>query len=116
MNWLLISVLIGQATVIDGDTIRVDKLKVRLWGLDAPEMNTDGGVRAKEAMVHLIEGKEVSCEPDGTVSYDRVVAKCFVGGRDIASFVIEAGVAKPYCKFSGEYYNEAAKKGGVNGC
>lgn len=116
MYILLLSILLGQATVIDGDTIRVDELKVRIWGLDAPEMDTQEGIKAKEALLQLAEGKKVRCEPNGDISYDRVVAKCFVGDQDIAEWMIESGHAKPYCKFSGEYYNEVAIKGGVDKC
>ena len=29
--------LVGIAEVIDGDTIRIDKKKIRLFGIDAPE-------------------------------------------------------------------------------
>ena len=116
MNWLLISVLIGQAIIIDGDTLRIDNQSIRIWGLDAPEINTQRGIRAREAMQRLVSGKEVICEPDGTVSFNRVVAKCFVDGEDIASIMIERGLAKPYCKFSGDYYNDAANKRLVQQC
>jgi micrococcal nuclease len=116
MNWLLISVLIGQAIIIDGDTLRIDNQSIRIWGLDAPEINTQRGIRAREAMQRLVGGKEVICEPDGTVSFNRVVAKCFVDGEDIAARLIEMGLAKPYCRFSGHYYNDAAVRGGKKQC
>ena len=29
--------LIGRATVIDGDTLKIRGRRVRLWGMDAPE-------------------------------------------------------------------------------
>jgi endonuclease YncB( thermonuclease family) len=29
--------LIGQATVVDGDTIEIHGNRIRLWGIDAPE-------------------------------------------------------------------------------
>jgi len=106
----------GFVDVTDGDTIRFGMIKIRIWGLDAPEMNTDAGKRSKAELRAIVSGKEVTCEPDGTKSYDRVVAKCFVDGHDIAVKMIELGLAKPYCKFSRSYYNEAAIKGGVDKC
>ncbi|MDZ4374944.1 MAG: hypothetical protein U1C74_26490 [Phenylobacterium sp.] len=40
--WLLLGAagpapIVGRATVIDGDTISVAKVQIRLWGVDAPE-------------------------------------------------------------------------------
>jgi endonuclease YncB( thermonuclease family) len=29
--------LIGQASVIDGDTLEIHGMRIRLWGIDAPE-------------------------------------------------------------------------------
>lgn len=116
MYWLLIAILIGQATVIDGDTIRVGESKVRIWGLDAAEMDTEAGVRAKSAMVALVDGQEVKCEPNGDISYDRIVAQCFVDGTDLAEEMIRQGYAKPYCRFAGAYYNKAAKIGSQPEC
>lgn len=35
--------IIGQATVIDGDTIEIHLQRIRLWGIDAPESDQLGG-------------------------------------------------------------------------
>ena len=35
-------------------------------------------------MSKLLNGKQVTCKPDGTVSFDRKVATCFLDGEDIA--------------------------------
>lgn len=61
----------GPARVIDGDTIEVQGEKIRLEGIDAPEMGQpcysggDCGERAKIALSRLVRGVEVSCTPKG---------------------------------------------------
>ena len=58
--------------VSDGDTIAVKKtennketgnlIKVRLYGIDAPELNQDYGYASKEFLIKLIRGKTVRIE------------------------------------------------------
>jgi endonuclease YncB( thermonuclease family) len=31
--------LVGQASIIDGDTLEIHGTRIRLWGIDAPESN-----------------------------------------------------------------------------
>ena len=99
-------VLTGQASVIDGDTLRVAGQKVRLQGLAAPEMDEPGGIEAKNAMIQLVDRQQVSCELDGTTSYDRVVGICYVAGRDVAELLVTRGLARDCPRFSGGRYRE----------
>ena len=55
------NVLAGQASVIFGGTIRIAGQKIRLQGLAAPEPDEPGGLEAKNAMIKLLKGKQVSC-------------------------------------------------------
>ena len=58
--------------VSDGDTVAVKKIennketgnliKVRLYGIDAPELKQDYGYASKEFLMKLIRGKTVSME------------------------------------------------------
>src|SRR4051794_4637588 len=60
--------LAGRAHVLDGDTIVVDGIHVRLKGVAAPEVahyanpGKPGGESAKEFMVELVEGQVVVCD------------------------------------------------------
>jgi len=99
-------ILAGQASVIDGDTIRIAGQKVRLQGLAAPEMDEPGGRAAKNAMIQIVKGQQVSCQLDGTTTHDRVVGICYVGGRDVAEELVRRGLARDCPRFSSGRYRE----------
>ncbi|MEL7115877.1 MAG: hypothetical protein AAGP08_09840 [Pseudomonadota bacterium] len=46
----------GPAFVVDGDTVKIRKTQIRLFGVDAPEMNHPYGKKAKWALVALCKG------------------------------------------------------------
>jgi len=102
--------------VVDGDSLYVDGVHIRLQGLDAPEMPTKAGIKAKDAMQKLVKGQNISCELTGDVSYDRKIATCYLNGVDLTGIMIRLGMGRPYCRFVGERYNEDAQIGGVRGC
>jgi endonuclease YncB( thermonuclease family) len=93
----------GPATVADGDTIRVNGERVRLIGIDAPELEqscTDAngaawscGRAARDKMVALAAGDEVSCRPDGRDRYGRTLAVCTAGNVDLGRAMVQAGLA-----------------------
>lgn len=93
----------APATVIDGDTIDCGGVKVRLLGIDAPEMPghcrpgrecTPGDPYASTAALRaLLAGGEVTCRPTGTDHYGRTLARCSVGGEDLSCAQIEGGHA-----------------------
>jgi len=100
------NVLAGQAAVIDGDTIRVAGQKVRLQGLAAPELHERGGLEAKNALIELVRGQHVTCQLDGTTSYDRVVGICYAEGKDLAAVLIRWGFARDCEWYSGGRYRK----------
>lgn len=68
------SQLTGKVTKVrDGDTIVVVDQPVRLAALDCPEKGMFGGEAATSLMKRLTNGVTVTCELDGTTTYDRVV-------------------------------------------
>jgi endonuclease YncB( thermonuclease family) len=98
----------GRAHVLDGDTISVEGVHVRLQGVAAPETRHEGlgiqaeagGERAAAFLRRLVEGQTVACELTGERTHGREVGVCRHDGRDIGAAVIEAGLARDCPRFS----------------
>ena len=60
--------IVGRARVVDGDTIVIGSVHLRLQGLDAEETFMTNGPKAKEAMQDIVGDQIVTCKPDGTRS------------------------------------------------
>jgi len=96
----------GTVTAVhDGDTFRIGQQSIRLWGINAAELDTPMGPVARDALKDMIIGKQVTCEIRGR-SYRRLVALCHVGGDgdDIARLMVHAGKARDWRYFSHGYY------------
>ena len=95
----------GAAYVVDGDTIVIQKTQIRLFGIDAPELDHPYGQKAKWAMVKLCKGQKVRAVITEKDAYDRTVAKCFLpDGRDLSAEMVKIGMAIDWPKFSGGIY------------
>lgn len=92
MTCTAILCLTAALTITDGDTIREGALRVRIWGIDAPEMDTRRD---------LIDGQPVGCNPVDTDRYGRTVAQCWLpDGRDLACEMVRAGWAVDMPRYS----------------
>ena len=106
----------GTATVIDGDTIEIHGTRIRLHGMDAPESRQecdrpDGtswrcGQQAALALSDRIGRSTVRCVPHGRDRYGRVIALCFKGTEDLNRWMVAAGWAVAYRKYSLDYVEE----------
>jgi len=98
-------VIEGTAHVTDGDTITIQKTQIRLYGIDAPELDHPFGKKAKWAMVSLCKGQKVRAEITDEDDYGRKVAKCFLpDGRDLSAELVAQGLALDWSKYSGGKY------------
>lgn len=95
----------GAAFVIDGDTIRVDKTQIRLFGIDAPELDHPFGKKAKWALLAFCKGQKIRAEVTEKDAHGRTVARCFLpDGRDLSAEMVKQGLAIDWPKFSGGVY------------
>ena len=100
--------------VTDGDSFRSGRLKIRLFGIDAPELNqqceTDYGalwpcgLAARDAIRKLVDTtRKLNCYLRDVDRYGRLVMQCFADGRDIAAALVDQGLALAYREFSPAY-------------
>lgn len=121
----LAQTLVGQASVIDGDTIEIHGTKIRLSGIDAPESSQlcrgedslpyQCGAKSANALSIFIGRKVVTCETQTKDRYGRTVAACFVGGIDLADWLVGNGLAFDWPRYSSGKYATAqndAERGG----
>ena len=98
-------VLKGRCHVVDGDTLVISGTKIRIAGIDAPELHHPWGKTAKFAMIALCKGQVVTAEIQPELSYDRIVAKCYLpNGTDLAAELVKQGLALDWPKYSGGAY------------
>lgn len=98
----LVPPLTGAVRVVDGDSLVVDGERVRLDGIDAPELHqTCGapgrewpcGARAKAALEAVVAPGAVSCRPVDEDRYGRAVAICGVEKDDLGARQVAEGWA-----------------------
>lgn len=87
--------------VSDGDTISVKKLKnnvldgdlikVRLYGVDAPEKDQDFGYESKKALMNYVMDKTIEIDVKSKDRYGRSVGVIYIGGRNINEELLRDG-------------------------
>ena len=84
-----------RVQVVDGDTFRYGAERVRLRGIDTPELNEPGGQAARLRLEELFRMGPVHIVPHGRDVYDRLVADVVVEGHNVAEMLTKEGYAKP---------------------
>ena len=108
-----------QVKVIDGDSIEIKKEKIRLFGIDAPEMKQichdknnkpyACGHLSKTYLEKYIKnrsGKKIYCYYSERDKYNRIIGECFIGTIskiNINKMMVGNGRAVAYLKYSEKY-------------
>ncbi len=97
--------LTGQVVrIADGDTLTllVDtrQVKVRLWGIDAPEKDQAFGTRSKQALAQAVMGKTVVVHSHGTDRYGRTLGWVVAGGATVNLDQVRNGMAWWYQQYA----------------
>lgn len=108
----------GEARVVDGDTLVIGTIKVRLEGIDAPEIEqtcsrsvlgrwTIGtwkcGREAADHVARLARDRTVHCESRGNDAFGRMLGVCTVEGLEINGDLVRQGLAWAFVKYSQRY-------------
>ena len=95
----------GKPVLIDGDSIVVEGKPVRLWGIDAPEMDTRAGYLAKRYLRTVVEDRPVRCVDEGMRAGTEIMAKCYIGEVDLGEIMVLSGHARDWTQYSRGYYS-----------
>jgi endonuclease YncB( thermonuclease family) len=115
INSIVVADITGYAYVIDGDTIDIKDVRIRLNGIDTPETEqtctASGliwhcGIEAAKVMHRLTKGKTVTCIGNTKDRYGRLIGNCFVGDLDLNATMVESGMALAYRYYSLEYVEQ----------
>ena len=127
----------GLAKIIDGDTIHVNSLKIRLEGIDAPEIRQtcrkpyikissiigftiskdySCGLISKKKLSDKINNHEIKCQTLSKDKYKRFLATCFKKKLNLNKWMVRNGYAVAYKRYSKQYledetYAKKNKKG-----
>lgn len=95
----------GEVTsVADGDTFTMktvtgERIKVRLYGIDAPERGQDYGTKSRQYLNDMIYGKVVEVKVQDTDQYGRTLGIVFVDGVNVNEKMVAEGLAWYYRHF-----------------
>jgi endonuclease YncB( thermonuclease family) len=111
---------VGQASVVDGDTLEIHGMRIRLWGVDAPEssqlcrgedsLQYRCGAQAANDLDAFIARRPVNCIPLSLDPYGRTVATCSVSGTGLGEWLVRNGLALDWPKYSKGRYDAVQRR------
>jgi endonuclease YncB( thermonuclease family) len=109
LGWAALAILamltpaLAGARVIDGDTVDIDGTRIRLVEIDTPETHQprcareyELGLKAKQRLIELLDGAEVSYTTTGIDRYGRTLARLYAGETNVGEVLLKEGHALPY--------------------
>lgn len=105
----------GAVTVLDGDTLDLKGQRIRLAGIDAPELGQQCtkdherypcGKESAWVLQGLIKGQEIGCISEGKDKYNRTLSTCYLGDKNINAEMVRLGWALAYSHYSEAYVSE----------
>lgn len=111
--------LSGRARIIDGDTLEIRAERVRLEGIDAPEISQTCqdrfgkswlcGKVARDWLRRRIARQHVHCTSYGRDRYGRLLAECMTPQGSLNRELVRRGLAWAFVKYSRRYVDDEAR-------
>ena len=114
----------GFAKVVDGDTIKINSKKIRLYGIDAPEKKQKCkktyltisfmsftkdymcGEVSTQKLIKKINKQKLNCDILDVDRYKRLIGECFKKNINLNSWMVSNGYAVAYRKYSKKYVSD----------
>ncbi len=114
----------GYAKIIDGDTIKINSKKIRLYGIDAPEKkqtckksylkignfffnkNYLCGHVSTNMLTKKINNQIIKCKIKDVDRYNRFIGECYKRNENLNSWLVSHGYAVAYRKYSKKYISD----------
>ena len=114
----------GFAKVVDGDTIKINSKKIRLYGIDAPEKKQKCkktyltisfmsftkdymcGEVSTQKLIKKINKQKLNCNVIDVDRYKRLIGECFKRNINLNSWMVSNGYAVAYRKYSKKYVSD----------
>jgi endonuclease YncB( thermonuclease family) len=113
--------LVGAFRAADGDSLVLGKQRLRLVGIDAPELSQtctragvswDCGRQARIALAERVRDRTTRCDGSRQDKYQRLLVTCRNGDGDINAAMVSSGMAVAFGTYESE---EAAAKAAQRG-
>ena len=114
----------GFAKIVDGDTIKINSKKIRLYGIDAPEKKQKCkktyltisfmsftkdymcGEVSTQKLIKKINKQKLNCNIIDVDRYKRLIGECFKRNINLNSWMVSNGYAVAYIKYSKKYVSD----------
>lgn len=112
----------GPFAIVDGDTLAMDGGRLRLVGLDAPEIrqSCDEGEKtwacgeaARNLLQDTVAGRQVQCRGNRHDRYGRLLVTCRADGADPAAELVRRGLAVSTGGYDAEEQAARLDKAGI---
>ena len=117
----------GFPKIIDGDTVLINNKKIRLEGIDAPEIKQQCkkpflkisaligfqfsksylcGVKSKKKLIDKIDNSKIKCITSSKDRYKRYLATCYKEKINLNKWMVRNGHAVAYKRYSKDYVRD----------